>query len=61
MSPANICPDCGHQAEKAKKEWWMYLLPFSRYYQCPRCSHRYLRVLGIFYLCMFKQGQKDSS
>jgi hypothetical protein len=41
------CPKCqSRNRTRTARNWWMRLLPGSRYYQCYSCYQRYLRWCG---------------
>jgi hypothetical protein len=49
MTLKKHCPACrGPACERIPRNWWMRLLPWSRFYLCHHCGHRFVRVFKVF-------------
>jgi ribosomal protein L37AE/L43A len=46
-----VCPVCRNRTvERIRRQWWMRLFPYSRYYFCSHCDTSFWNVFQVLSL-----------
>jgi hypothetical protein len=58
--PRRTCPVCKDgDLRRIKREAWVALVPFSKYYNCSRCKTSFLRIFDFVQFKMKRVGSKS--